>query len=167
MPIISNKGSLDASNNVDGSLSSNNNVDGVISQSNETISGTLSTNNADNLQGSLSSGHDLNGSIAKLGGVDGVLSVPTSYGSAVTSVNGMTGDVVLDIPENTSDLNNDSGFITGIDLEMVESALGYTPYQKPQNGIPSSDLAEGVIPEVPEDQRFEAYMKYKERYSCL
>lgn len=33
-------------------------------------------------------------------------------GGGVTSVNGETGDVVLDIPSKTSDLTNDSGFIT-------------------------------------------------------
>ena len=32
--------------------------------------------------------------------------------SEVTSVNGETGDVILDIPEKTSDLTNDSGFIS-------------------------------------------------------
>lgn len=33
-------------------------------------------------------------------------------GGAVDSVNGMTGDVVLNIPSKTSDLVNDSGFLT-------------------------------------------------------
>ena len=33
-------------------------------------------------------------------------------GGAVDSVNGMTGDVVLEIPSKTSDLVNDSGFLT-------------------------------------------------------
>lgn len=33
-------------------------------------------------------------------------------GGAVDSVNGMTGDVVLDIPSKTSQLENDSGFLT-------------------------------------------------------
>lgn len=33
-------------------------------------------------------------------------------GSAVDSVNGMTGDVIIDIPSKTSELENDSGFIT-------------------------------------------------------
>lgn len=58
----------------------------------------------------------------------------------VQSVNGQTGDVVLNasnvgalpsntpIPSKTSDLQNDSGYITGIDSTDVTSALGYTPY---------------------------------------
>ena len=61
-------------------------------------------------------------------------------GGAVQSVNGQTGVVVLDaqdvgalpdntvIPTKTSDLDNDSGFITGIDSTDVTTALGYTPY---------------------------------------
>lgn len=40
-------------------------------------------------------------------------------GGAVDSVNGMTGDVVLDIPSKTSDLVNDSGFLTSIPDEYV------------------------------------------------
>ena len=40
------------------------------------------------------------------------LQAPIVGGGAVDSVNGMTGDVVLDIPNKTSDLVNDSGFLT-------------------------------------------------------
>ena len=40
-------------------------------------------------------------------------------GGKVDSVNGMTGDVVLDIPSKTSDLVNDSGFLTQIPDEYV------------------------------------------------
>ena len=40
------------------------------------------------------------------------LKVPIQVGGAVDSVNGMTGDVVLDIPSKTSQLENDSGFLT-------------------------------------------------------
>lgn len=58
----------------------------------------------------------------------------------VQSVNGQTGMVVLSasevgalpdsttIPTKTSDLTNDSGFITSINSSDVTSALGYTPY---------------------------------------
>ena len=58
----------------------------------------------------------------------------------VESVNGKTGAVSLDasdvgalpdttvIPTGTSDLINDSGFITGINSSDVTDALGYTPY---------------------------------------
>lgn len=56
---------------------------------------------------------------------DGVRITGTARsGGAVDSVNGYTGTVVL----ATSDLQNDSGYITGIDSSAVTTALGYTPY---------------------------------------
>lgn len=67
-----------------------------------------------------------------LKGADGV--------GAVSSVNGQTGAVVLDaadvgalpdtttIPTKVSQLNNDSGYITGISSGDVTTALGFTPY---------------------------------------
>lgn len=53
---------------------------------------------------------------ANNGNID--LQVPIK-GGAVDSVNGMTGDVVLEIPSKTSDLVNDSGFLTQIPDEYV------------------------------------------------
>ena len=53
---------------------------------------------------------------------DVVLSIPSV---PVTSVNGQTGDVVLSIPTDTSDLNNDSGFITAAQAP-VQSVNGQT-----------------------------------------
>ena len=47
---------------------------------------------------------------ANNGNID--LQAPITQGGAVDSVNGMTGDVVLDIPSKTSQLENDSGFLT-------------------------------------------------------
>jgi len=45
----------------------------------------------------------------------------------------------LSIPENTSDLTNDSGFITGITKSDVTTALGYTPYNSTNpNGYTSN-----------------------------
>jgi hypothetical protein len=75
-------------------------------------------------------------------------------GGAVDSVNGQTGTVVLTasdvgaladtttIPSKTSDLTNDSGFITGITSSDVTTALGYTPYNStnPDGYITSSAL---------------------------
>lgn len=52
----------------------------------------------------------------------------TSAEAPVQSVNGQTGNVSLSIPSKTSDLTNDSGYITGISGSDVTSALGYTPY---------------------------------------
>lgn len=39
--------------------------------------------------------------------------------NAVKSVNGQTGDVVVTVPTNTSELNNDSEFITSADIPAV------------------------------------------------
>lgn len=75
-------------------------------------------------------------------------------GGAVDSVNGQTGTVILTasdvgaladtttIPSKTSDLTNDSGFITGITSSDVTTALGYTPYNStnPSGYITSSAL---------------------------
>ena len=45
----------------------------------------------------------------------------------------------ITVPTNTSDLNNDSGFITGITSSDVTTALGYTPYNSSNpNGYTSN-----------------------------
>lgn len=44
-----------------------------------------------------------------------------------TDVDEIVDNVAADIPTNTSDLINDSGFISGITSSMVTTALGYTP----------------------------------------
>jgi len=64
------------------------------------------------------------------------------FGGSVTSVNGQTGAVTLSIPDDTSDLTNGAGFITGIDSTDVTTALGYTPYNSsnPDGYITSSAL---------------------------
>ena len=49
---------------------------------------------------------------ANNGNIDLKAPIKQVGGGAVNSVNGMTGDVVLDIPSKTSDLVNDSGFLT-------------------------------------------------------
>ena len=48
----------------------------------------------------------------------------------------------VNIPSKTSDLTNDSGFITGITSSDVTTALGYTPYNStnPNNYITANDL---------------------------
>lgn len=77
----------------------------------------------------------------------------------VQSVNGKTGAVVLNasdvgalpsstaIPTKTSDLANDSGFITGINSSDVTSALGYTPYNSTNpNGYVNATQAANAAP---------------------
>ena len=72
----------------------------------------------------------------------------------VQSVNGQTGDVVISVPTKTSDLTNDSGFITSAPVASVNgktgavvldaSDVGAGTYSKPSGGIPASDLASAV-----------------------
>lgn len=55
--------------------------------------------------------------------------LPSSYQAPVTSVNGKTGAVQLAIPDSTSDLTNDSGFITAAQAAAaapVQSVNGQT-----------------------------------------
>lgn len=112
--------------------------------------------------------------------------------SGVSSINGMTGDVELEIPTKTSELENDSGFLTEHqdlseyalkddipevpDWAMEPNKPTYTAqevgalpsdtvippayddselrgqiekkYTKPEDGIPATDLADGVAPTV-------------------
>ena len=56
---------------------------------------------------------------ANNGNIDLKVPIQQVGGGKVDSVNGMTGDVVLDIPSKTSDLVNDSGFLTQIPDEYV------------------------------------------------
>ena len=59
---------------------------------------------------------------ANNGNIDLKVPIKQVGGGAVDSVNGMTGDVVLEIPSKTSDLVNDSGFLTQIPDEYVTDA---------------------------------------------
>lgn len=89
---------------------------------------------------------------------DYALTWSTPIGS-VSSVNGQTGAVVLDandvgalpdsttIPTKTSDLQNDSGYITGITSANVTTALGYTPYNATNpSGYVNSTQAANAAP---------------------
>ena len=68
-------------------------------------------------------------------------------GTGITLTPDATNDKVtiatnLTVPTKTSDLTNDSGFITGINSSDVTSALGYTPYNStnPDGYITNSSL---------------------------
>ena len=60
---------------------------------------------------------------------------PVSIQVPVTSVNGQTGDVVLSIPENTSDLVNDSGFITDPGVTSFNGNTGAVTYTAPVTSV--------------------------------
>lgn len=54
--------------------------------------------------------------------------------------------IVSILDNNTPNFNavQTSPWITGIDSRDVTTALGYTPYQKPTNGIPDTDLTQAI-----------------------
>lgn len=98
---------------------------------------------------------------ANNGNID--LQVPIK-GGAVDSVNGMTGDVVLDIPSKTSDLVNDSGFLTQIPDEYVTEteldAKGYlTEHQSLENYATKDYVSNALTPyaktsDIPDVSKF-------------
>jgi len=78
------------------------------------------------------------------------LEFESGVGGAVSSVNGMTGDVVLDA-DDVGAYTKPAGGIPKTDLaSAVQASLGKadSAYQKPSSGIPASDMANGVIPAV-------------------
>lgn len=89
-------------------------------------------------------------------------------GGAVNSVNGMTGDVVLNIPSKTSDLVNDSGFLTSIPDEYVTEteldAKGYlTEHQSLADYAKKSEIPDvsGFITEIPSEYVTETELEAK------
>lgn len=78
---------------------------------------------------------------------------PSILDAPVQSVNGKTGDVVLNAADvGAGTYSKPSGGIPKTDLaSAVQTSLDKadTAYQKPSGGIPASDLAQGVIPTVP------------------
>lgn len=73
--------------------------------------------------------------------------VQTSLGKAdtalqsapVTSVNGQTGDVTVDVPTKTSDLTNDSGFLTSAPVTSVAGKTGAVALDKSDVGLGNVD----------------------------
>ena len=89
-------------------------------------------------------------------------------GGAVDSVNGMTGDVVLEIPSKTSQLENDSGFITSIPDEYVTEteldAKGYlTEHQSLADYAKKSEIPDvsGFLTEIPSEYVTETELEAK------
>ena len=89
-------------------------------------------------------------------------------GGAVDSVNGMTGDVVLDIPSKTSDLVNDSGFLTQIPDEYITEteldAKGYlTEHQSLADYAKKSEIPDvsGFLTEIPSEYVTETELEAK------
>ena len=95
---------------------------------------------------------------ANNGNIDLKVPIQQIGGGAVDSVNGMTGDVVLDIPSKTSDLVNDSGFLTSIPSEYVTEteleAKGYlTEHQSLADYAKKSEIPDvsGFLTQIPDE----------------
>ena len=89
-------------------------------------------------------------------------------GGKVDSVNGMTGDVVLEIPSKTSDLVNDSGFLTSIPDEYITEteldAKGYlTEHQSLADYAKKSEIPDvsGFLTSIPDEYVTEAELDAK------
>ena len=105
---------------------------------------------------------------ANNGNIDLKVPIKQTGGGAVNSVNGMTGDVVLYIPSKTSDLVNDSGFITQIPDEYVTEteldAKGYlTEHQSLADYAKKSDIPDvsGFITSIPDEYVTETELNAK------
>ena len=95
---------------------------------------------------------------ANNGNIDLKAPIKQVGGGAVNSVNGMTGDVVLDIPSKTSDLVNDSGFLTQIPDEYITEteldAKGYlTEHQSLADYAKKSEIPDvsGFLTSIPDE----------------
>lgn len=96
---------------------------------------------------------------ANNGNIDLKVPIKQTGGGAVDSVNGMTGDVVLDIPSKTSDLTNDSGFITQIPSEYITEteldAKGYlTEHQSLENYATKDYVSNALTPYAKKSELF-------------
>ena len=105
---------------------------------------------------------------ANNGNIDLKAPIKQVGGGAVDSVNGMTGDVVLDIPSKTSDLVNDSGFLTQIPDEYITEteldAKGYlTEHQSLADYAKKSEIPDvsGFITEIPSEYVTETELEAK------
>ena len=105
---------------------------------------------------------------ANNGNIDLKAPIKQVGGGAVDSVNGMTGDVVLDIPSKTSDLVNDSGFITKIPDEYITEteldAKGYlTEHQSLADYAKKSEIPDvsGFLTEIPSEYVTETELEAK------
>lgn len=97
-------------------------------------------------------GFNINGLIEKYD-YNALENKPSILDSPVQSVNGKTGDVVLNATDvGAGTYSKPSGGIPKTDLaSAVQTSLDKadTAYQKPSGGIPASDLAPGVIQTIP------------------
>ena len=70
------------------------------------------------------------------------------YHAPVTSVNGSTGDVTVTVPTKTSDLTNDSGFITSAPVTSVNGRTGAVTISVPTKTSDLTNDGDGASPFV-------------------
>lgn len=104
---------IDTAEELQASIDINNSLDGADLSQNEIC--TAEIQSGDNIRAVLSDVNYLNADFDI--GTIGVtswngLTGEVTYTAPVTSVNGSTGDVLVAVPTKTSELNNDSGFLT-------------------------------------------------------
>lgn len=113
------------------------------------IEGTLSNqtdlqNELNGLSDDITANHDEIGRIGQLIGTYGDI-VTYDASDFATSAQGALADTALQSGDNITELNNNAGYITGINSTDVTNALGYTPYSASNpdgfiTGIDSTDV---------------------------
>ena len=112
-------------------------TDGKIASSSKVSVGETNQNAFSNVKvGSTTVAADSKTDTLELVAGTGITLTPDATNDKVTIATNLT------VPTKTSDLTNDSGFITGINSSDVTSALGYTPYNStnPDGYITNSSL---------------------------
>ena len=112
-------------------------TDGKIASSSKVSVGETNQNAFSNVKvGSTTVAADSKTDTLELVAGTGITLTPDATNDKVTIATNLT------VPTKTSDLTNDSGFITGISSSDVTSALGYTPYNStnPDGYITNSSL---------------------------
>lgn len=94
---------------------------------------------AENVSQNTSNISDINNTLNSFGDI-----VTYDASSFATKNQGELADTALQPNDNITELNNNAGYITGIDSEDVTTALGYTPY----NSSNPNDYQENVIESI-------------------
>ena len=126
--------------NITGSITAQADLNTALEGKQATITGAASSITSDNLTGSRVVVSNTSGKVT----VSAITTTKLGYLTDVTSnIQAQINGVSSAIPTSTTQLTNDSGFITGITSSMVTTALGYTPYNSsnPDGYITASALS--------------------------
>lgn len=70
--------------------------------------------------------------------------ISADFSAVATAAQGALADTALQPNDDISELNNDAGYITGIDSSDVITALGYTPYSAANPSGYQANVIEGI-----------------------